>query len=407
MATGISLIVIKNGNGYDMTSLVESVKWKGRKGSAARSITATLIDDDGYKHARPEIDVEQGHQCIFSYDGKELFRGIIMSQKQSQRKKMTITAYDNGIYLANNKDTFSYENKTATEIFKDCCSRFGIPYSEAAETSYKIPELTKPNTTVFDAICDALSLDFEAVGIRHYVQSDKGKLKLITRRENIMQWVIETGQNLVSYSYTKSIEDTKTRIKLISDEGTVLAEKSNAALEKKIGTFQNINKPDETLSAAQINELAESMLEEQGTPERSLDVEAMGIPEVISGVGVFIIISELGLSKTFYVDEDTHTFTDQHHTMSLKLNHANDLNKQTKKAKASSADYKVGDIVQFAGGSHYVSSNATSPTGGACSAGPAKITLKATGAKHPWHLIHTDGKSRVYGWVDEGTFSKS
>lgn len=26
-------------------------------------------------------------------------------------------------------------------------------------------------------------------------------------------------------------------------------------------------------------------------------------------------------------------------------------------------------------------------------------------AKHPWHLIHTDSSTRVYGWVDDGTFS--
>lgn len=197
MGAGINLLVVKNGKGFDVSNLVESVKWKGRKGSAARSIVVSLIDDDGYKHARSEIDVEQGHQCIFSYDGKELFRGIIMAQTQLQTKKLTFTAYDNGIYLANNKDTFCYENKTASEIFKDCCTRFGLPFSEVAETTYVIPELTKPNTTAFDAVCDALSLDFDAVGIRHYVKSDKGVLSLLTRRENIMQWVIETGQNLL------------------------------------------------------------------------------------------------------------------------------------------------------------------------------------------------------------------
>lgn len=405
MADGMSLIILKGEQGYDVTQLVEQVKWKGRKGSSSRTLAVTLIDDDGYKHARSGIDVEQGHQCIFSYDGVELFRGIIMSQTQSNQKKLQFTAYDNGIYLANNKDTFCYENKTASDVFRDCCTRFGLPMGEVASCSYKIPELTKSKTTAFDAIADALSLDFDATGIRHYVASSKGKLSLLTRRENILQWVIEVGQNITSYSYSRSIEDIKTRVKMVSKEGTTVAEKSNAELEKKIGIFQEIDQPDESLTTAQVNDLIESIMEEKGTPERTLTVEAIGIAEVISGIGVYIIIPELEISRTFYVDEDTHTFEDNKHTMSLKLNYANDLAKEEKGAEDSGKDYKVGDVVQFNGGYHYVSSTASNPTGSKCAAGPAKITLIAKGAKHPWHLIHTDSSTRVYGWVDDGTFS--
>ena len=407
MAEGMSLIILKGEQGYDVTQLVEQVKWKGRKGSSARTLAVTLIDDDGYKHARSEIDVEQGHQCIFSYDGTELFRGIIMSQTQTNRKKLQFTAYDNGIYLANNKDTFTYENKTASDVFRDCCTRFGLPVGEVAKCSYKIPELTKSKTTAFDAIADALSLDFDATGIRHYVASSKGKLSLLTRRENILQWVIEVGQNITTYSYTRSIEDIKTRVKMVSKEGTTIAEKSNAELEKRIGVFQEIDQPDESLTTAQVNDLIASILEEKSTPERTLNIEAIGIAEVISGIGVYIIIPELGLSRTFYVDEDTHTFADNKHIMTLKLNYANDLAKEEKGGTEDSGgkDYKVGDTVQFNGGYHYVSSTASNPTGSKCAAGPAKITLIAKGAKHPWHLIHTDGSSRVYGWVDDGSFS--
>ena len=133
-----------------------------------------------------------------------------------------------------------------------------------------------------------------------------------------------------------------------------------------------------------------------------MSLEAVGIPEVISGIGVYIIIPELGLSRTFYVDEDTHIFEDGKHTMSLTLNYATDLDK--KKKGEEEKEYKVGDIVQFHGGPHYISSTAGSPAGNP-KAGPAKITLIAKGAKHPWHLIHTDSSSWVYGWVDDGSFS--
>lgn len=317
----ISLILYRDSKTYDISELVESIKWKGRKGSAARSVSISLLDCKG---AQSGIDVTKGHQLIFSYKGKELFRGMIMSQQQSESFKMPITAYDNGIYLSNNKDTFVYENKTVHDIFIDVCKRFGIKYSDVAKTSYKIPELTKSKTTAWDAILDAISQDFKATGTKYYVNSSKGVLSLIKRRENILQWVLETGGNIMSYTYKKSIEDIKTRLKILSDEDKVYAVKKNTELEKKIGIFQDIEKKDDDLSEAKLQEHIKETLKEISTPEISLSVEALGIPDVISGVGVYVIIDELGIKRTFYVDEDTHTFKRGSHTMNLTLNSVNE-----------------------------------------------------------------------------------
>lgn len=49
----------------------------------------------------------------------------------------------------------------------------------------------------------------------------------------------------MSYTYKKSIEDIKTRLKILSDEDKVYAVKKNTELEKKIGIFQDIEKKDD------------------------------------------------------------------------------------------------------------------------------------------------------------------
>lgn len=72
--------------------------------------------------------------------------------------------------------------------------------------------------------------------------------------------------------------------------------------------------------------------------------------------------------------------------------------------KASGAIEK-GDVVQFAGGPHYKSATATKAAG-TPKAGPAKVTAISKGAKHPYHIIHTDKQSTVYGWVDADSVSK-
>ena len=75
------------------------------------------------------------------------------------------------------------------------------------------------------------------------------------------------------------------------------------------------------------------------------------------------------------------------------------------KTAAASSDIALGDIVQFKGGPHYVSSTATSYRASP-KAGPAKVTAIAATARHPYHIIHTDKTSTVYGWVDASQISK-
>ena len=98
--------------------------------------------------------------------------------------------------------------------------------------------------------------------------------------------------------------------------------------------------------------------------------------------------------------------------MKLKLALAQDTEIVKTVQKQATADISVGDVVQFAGGYHYVSSTASQPTGSARKAGPAKCTNIAKGAAHPYHLIggaytSVGGDSNVYGWVDASTVSKS
>lgn len=77
-------------------------------------------------------------------------------------------------------------------------------------------------------------------------------------------------------------------------------------------------------------------------------------------------------------------------------------------APSTSWTPKVGDIVNFTGNRHYTSANASS--GPSCKGGKAKITqiYQLGKSKHPYHLVAVSGGgSTVYGWVDQGSFTKA
>ncbi len=318
----VSLVIYHGKKGWDVSELVSEIVWSGRKGSAARSLEVTMLDDD--TKARVGIDVEKGYTCIFYWKKKEKFRGIIMKTAQSQGKTVKWKAYDECIYLANSKDSFSYENQTADSIFKDCVKRAGLSVGKAAGTDYKIVSLQKPKTSFYDCLLSALSETYQMTGRRYYIRAEKGKISLLRRKEHTSQWVVEAGENLAGYSYSKSIEKIKTRFRIYSGDGTVVYEKKNAALEKKIGRFTMVDSVNEAKTEKQLIEMVSTMAEENGQPEESLTVETPGIISAVSGSCLYVVIPHLKIKRTFYIDEDKHTFKGESHTMSLKLNFAKD-----------------------------------------------------------------------------------
>lgn len=323
----IKLVIVKNGGdtGHDVTELVDKITWSGRKGAAPRCLKATLLDDDGIKHARVTIDCEEGYQCAFYENDIELFRGLIVTHSQSNKKTMTFTAYDNMYYLANNKDSFSYKKKRADEIFQDCLTRTGLLLGETVNTEYVIPELPKAKTTYYDVLLDALSTTYKATGTRYYIASDKGRIHLLRRKEHALQWVLEVGANVTGYTYTKSIDKIRTRIRMLSKTDAVVYENANTELEQKIGVFAEITSAKEKMKKAQMKETVDTMLSEKGFPTKTLQVSGLGITEAIAGGCVFTIIPHLDVNRTFYIDEDSHEFSGNKHTMTLKLNFAADI----------------------------------------------------------------------------------
>lgn len=72
--------------------------------------------------------------------------------------------------------------------------------------------------------------------------------------------------------------------------------------------------------------------------------------------------------------------------------------------EGAASTINVGDIVQFKGGSVYISAEAAKA---AATKGVSrcKVTIKHNSGKHPYHLISEDGKG-VYGWVDSANVTK-
>lgn len=323
----IKFLIGKGNTFYDCSELVTSATVSGRKGAAPRNIAVTLFDSEGYAMKRVSVDVAKGQTCVLYLNKKEIFRGLLMTETTSSSRKLTVKAWDNCIYLCNSKDSFSYKNKRADQIFKDCCKRAGLKVGSAVNTGKVIAELVKPNATYWDVIQEALSESYKATGKRYYVSSKKGKLYLSRRKETSTMPELTVKTNTESYERTRSIYDTRTRIKLITSKNETKKSYTNKSLEKKIGKFAEVQTVDNDATATELSQKINTFKTEKGVIAQSLTWTGTGDISVISGGCVYVKISALGIKRIMYVDEDTHTFEKGKHQMKLKLNYAKDIDK--------------------------------------------------------------------------------
>lgn len=404
----LTFVVGRDKTFYDVSQFVTRVVWSGKRGSASRTVEVTLFcSETTGKVGGTKIDVGQGQTCVL-YDvgaGITLFQGIIMSEKYNNKRQLVLTAYDVCIWLTNNKDSFTYENKRCDEIVRDCLNRLNIPVGTIQNTGHVIGELTKKATTYWDVIEDALSQTYKTRNIRYYVYSSEGRVHLVKRTNQGTMPIIDLSTNVEAYEETRSIEKTRTRLKLVTSKGETKNTTVIDSLEQKIGIFQDMQSVDEKITGAEINQRINQFRQEQGLVNRSLNVTVTGDAHVKSGGCVYVKLDTLGLARMMFVEEDVHTYENGKHSMKLKLDFATDAQEQAAAASGRNKTYKVGDIVNFHGGKHYVSSYPGS-AGYSVGAGKAKITImNGSGKAHPYHLVTQNwGQTHVWGWVDAGSF---
>jgi len=214
-----------------------------------------------------------------------------------------------------------------------------------AATPHKLTRILQG--TLFDMILTAISLTYKHTRVKYYLYSDKGKLHLTKRIDLARKWVIEDGASLVDYAYSESLEDTYTQVKLMSTtttevqtkvkkgkketiqkkkvSATHIAKVDNPTTKKRYGTLQYYEEVSDELNKAQLMQRATAMMMEKGKVGESFSLDALGISSVVSGSAIYVISKELGVNRAFYVDEDSHSFHGNEHTMSLTLTKTDDL----------------------------------------------------------------------------------
>lgn len=212
------------------------------------------------------------------------------------------------------------------------------------------------------------------------------------------------------WDYTDTLEGTYTGARTSYKKGNdskeisiyvgLVGEKAKGARTLKISEQSDSENDARYKAAAKVNLENEKATVLTGT--------IFARPEIVAGICVKV--KDLGKADgKYFVDEVKTKVSDSGTTQEIQLHKCQ---KQLKgdpppappaPAAPAKKTYKVGDIVNFHGGTHYYSSY-PGARGYSARAGRAKITLgpdcRGNGHAHPWHLIHVTNITETDGGAD-------
>lgn len=331
----IELFAIRSGTMYELVT--ESVTLQGQRYQAPRSIQANIITKQG---SQTYYRVSEGDTVLFKWKGKELFRGIVFSRTPVEGK-LTFTAYDMLQYLVKNQDVYVFSNQRADQILRRIGADFQIPMTSIANTGHVIKSLVfKNDTSLYDMILKALKETKRQTGRNYQIYSAKGKMGLRAWPDPEDVWVIESGVNLISYQYSTSIEETATRVKMrkSADEqgknkkkgskSEIVVIEQDKAGQNKYGILQHVETVTGQINQPQLQKRAKVRLaEKKGVKQEVKSIQALGIPELQSGLPIYLKIPEINVKKTYWIDQDKHEFSGVKHTMTIDVVEKNSMPK--------------------------------------------------------------------------------
>lgn len=311
----------KDGKVWNISQIVSDVSWKTSRIGKAGSLEFTLIknapgQDKNFK-------CQNGDIVSVQLESFKVFYGYIFSIDGGRDESVKIACYDQIRYLSAN-DSYLLTNMTASQVVQKIAADFNLKLGQIEDTSYKISTMSEKDQKLLDIICKAMDLTLINTGQMYVFYDDFGALSLRNVSSLLLDVIVGGGSLLTDYSYKVSIDDdTYNKIKLYRDNNDTGKRELYVAQDSrniaKWGVLQLYQSIDENKNEAQINEMLSMLSQLKNREKKTLKLESLGDMRVRAGCYLRVQIEEYGINQPFLVDECTHSFEGEDHTMSLEL----------------------------------------------------------------------------------------
>lgn len=308
-------LLIQNGKASFLALPVEEgIVWETQRRGVPGKLDFTVLDAG--------LPLAEGAIVRMTWENQPVFFGFLFRMKRDGDSLVRCTAYDQLRYLKN-KDTYVYENKTASQLLKMIAEDFGLRTGTVEGTGFRIAQRAETNKALFDIIYSALDLTVMNTGKLYVLYDDFGALTLRNIQSMLLDAVVEGG-TAGSFSYTSSIDSgTYNQVKLArnnesTDKQDVYLAKDSGNIEKW-GLLQYFDTLDDKENG---QTKAGELLRLYNRPVKNLMVkDAAGDLRARAGASVPVILDLGGetVNRYMVIEKARHRFEEGLHRMDLTL----------------------------------------------------------------------------------------
>ena len=308
-------LLIQHGSALYQPVVEEGIQWTTDRCGVPGSLKFTIVQDG-------RIEFEEGDAVRLQVNGEKVFFGFIFTKQRSKNGLINVTAYDQLRYLKN-KDTYVYENKTASQFIQMIAEDFRLNIGSLEATSYVIPSRVEDNVTLFDMIQNALDLELQHKSELFVLYDDFGSLTLKNIASMKLDLLLSEGTG-EDFDYTSSIDHaTYNKIKLAYDNSEagsrdiyIAQDGSNINQWGVLQYYEKLQKGENGAAKA------EALLKLYNAKTRNLKLNnCLGSVSCRAGSMpvVQLDLGDVSIFSYMLVEKAVHTFKNNQHLMSLVL----------------------------------------------------------------------------------------
>lgn len=330
----IEFLIEHNGILYSPV-LEGGITWStDRKGSPGQLDFTVVKDNSTDSGEYADLDFTEGDVVRLVVDGNEIFYGFVFTKKRTKEGNISVTAYDQLRYFKN-KDTYVYEDKTASEVVWMIVNDHFIidkdnPDEEPVvnvgiieDTGFKIKTRIEKSTSLFDIVQNALDITVQNTQKMFVLYDDFGKITL-KNIESMKLDVLIDEETAEDFDYSSSIDsDTYNRIKLTYDNDKTGTRDVYMAQHGENMNWWGILQFFEELQEGEDGQAkADALLSLYNQKTRNLSIKnAFGDFRVRGGslIPVILDLGDMKLQNYMLVEKCKHEIKDGVHLMNLTL----------------------------------------------------------------------------------------
>lgn len=305
----LNLKVEQNGN--DITNAIGSMTWSGSAYSGARTFEFTTLNPAGDTHFKMPT-IKTGDLICFYNGLTKLFHGkVTKRERKGEAGTVSYTAQDFMLYLIRSKGTYKFKKKKPEQITQLICKDLKIKTKSIAKTGMKISKILFTDKEYYNMILAAYTKAYKKTGTSYQPIFEGEKLSVI-KKGTMLDLVLNQNEGITESSYEETTDSMVNKVVIYNSKNKKIGTVSNKNWVKIYGTFQD------SLSVEKGNGKKEEKNTLVGL-EKTASLSAIGDIRCVSGYGIRINDTDSGLTGTFWIENDTHTFENGVHTMSLEL----------------------------------------------------------------------------------------